>query len=304
MGRLLALLTDVPRLLTGLILCLFALPFFGIWRLFLLFLSSLEKPLRALPMPTIAIYTPAHAHFIHHWEHFHNLPVLSLAKLHRNRILATLLVIISSGLAFALFVKTSILFVPWLLDNMHKRSPYARNAMLLHAAMYIATCAPLAFVFGVGAALFYYARKYWKYGKFEKNMRRKPGGRGYWAEPMDKKRRGKRVHVDGKVLVEKKTLDSIQRAGDVGKDRTGRDEVKLYGGIGEEEMVLRRPERAMMLPGRPAASFESKKFTRDGVGSMWSNKTADKFKGGYDGRKVRRRAWEEDVEMSDRVGKK
>lgn len=147
-------------------------------------------------------------------------------------------------------------------------------------------------------------------------MRRKPGGRGYWADPTDKKgknsnSKGKESGAAEKVEVEvgakteggKEKEDIVQQGGSVKHERPGWDEAKLYGGTGEAVGEIRRPERAVTMRER-AASFESNKFTKEGVGSIWSDKVADRFKGGYDGRKVRRRAWEDDVDRSEGVGRK
>ncbi|KAF1847381.1 uncharacterized protein K460DRAFT_402741 [Cucurbitaria berberidis CBS 394.84] len=323
MGRLLTTLTTVLRIFTGLIVSLFALPIFGIWRLLLLLLFSIQEILKLLHIPTIAIYPLAYSYFSHCWQHFLKLRAPALVIKHWIRITALTLFIISTGLSFTIFVKSSMLFLPWLLNpksksnsyshshHKHKHNPRTGTGILFYTTLYIATCAPLSSVFGVGVASFYYARKYWKYGKFEKNMRRKPGGRGYWRDPTDAADEAKAKGVEKldrslKVEVDQDQADVWR--GSVGKDPTPRwDEAELYGGfsgtersglggVSEELGGFMRPQRAVTLP-EPAASFASNHFTKNGVGSIWST---DKFKSGYDGRKIRKKAWDEDMEMSAR----
>ncbi|KAJ4363604.1 hypothetical protein N0V83_009900 [Neocucurbitaria cava] len=187
------------------------------------------------------------------------------------------------------------------------------------------------------AASCYYARKYWKYGKFEKKMRRKPGGRGYWVDPGDdggknKGRLGKLIggvgkevgggggHSEGDITSgEKEKTSHMEEKMDAGGGRRGGEEAKwaqveLYGGISGKEggEYVKRPEGAVTMPNETAtARFERNQFTKDGASSIWSSsslsskkKMADKFKSGYDGRKVRRQAWEEDLEMSEGVARK
>ncbi|CAO2651624.1 Nn.00g041940.m01.CDS01 [Neocucurbitaria sp. VM-36] len=301
MPRLPTVLTTALHLLAALLISLAALPLFLLWRLSL-------HPLLFLPHTnTNTLSSRAHTSFHLTWQRFLHLPPLALAVQHRARITATTTLLLLTILALALFIQSSIWTIPYLLSHTTSSSS-ERNGILLHIAVYILSCAPLSFVCGVGAALFYYARKYWKYRRFERNMRRKPGGRGYWVDPSDGGEKGEEHGLGrergrerekgdgkGKVGIETDMEDNVGKQGERGGEEGGWDEVVLYGGLKEEEKDIRRPDRAVTMP-EVVARFERNQFTKDGAVSIWSNKVADKFKGGYDGRKVRRQAWEEILE--------
>ena len=62
------------------------------------------------------------------------------------------------------------------------------------------------------------------------------------------------------------------------------------------------PQAAVVREPEPVArKFDSNPYTLAGVMSIWSGQR-DKLKSGYDGRDVRRRNFEEDIEMGEGVG--
>lgn len=141
-------------------------------------------------------------------------------------------------------------------------------------------------------AVLYYAGMFYRYGKFEKKMRRKPGGKGYWKDPGDgEKKCGERGRGEEQKEMEKVVVDhgSVEKDGvDTHTVRWSDDTLLNVGGEERTQQdVVQRPA--------PTASLQSKTFTREGLTSVWGVK--DKFKSGCDGQKARGNAW--DIDMTE-----
>lgn len=238
-------LSSTTLFLHGLLLTLLFLPLFALSRLLLFLLYCPTEPLRQTLAPTLTLHTTAHTLFHTTWTHFLALPPLHPIKKHRIHILASTLLLTHTVLALTLFSRSATLILPWVAAAAAAAGGNSTSGeVALYLALFLGCCAPVASVAGVGIGAVYYARKVWKYGKFEKEMRRRGGGRGYWMDPSD-------------------------------------------GG----EEVVRRPEAV--------ARWQGNRGLKHGVAAL-----RDMFQGGYDGRGVRRAAWQaEEMEMADRSGK-
>ena len=150
---------------------------------------------------------------------------------------------------------------------------------------------------GVGVSFLYYTRKVWKYDRFQKGMIRKPGGRGYYMPEKEK-------------LEQKQTLAPLEKVyvatADLGmkiRQRTAeRLEAAPHGFAGEVLFdAVHEPEPVVVKPPKPAVQFHS--FTQQGIQAIWTGWN-NKPKGGYDGRDVRKKNFEKDVEMENREVRK
>ncbi|KAI8942165.1 hypothetical protein NX059_000253 [Plenodomus lindquistii] len=279
--------------LQGLILAICVLPFFASWRFLNLLLSCGWAPLRAAWIPNLTLHNRSHALFRKQWQAFLKLrPIIPLVK-YRVRIICCTLLIFQSILAFTILTKSCILFLPWLIQGVH-----SNGALRVNIVFFLGTCVPISWLGGVGVAALYYARKVWKYGRFEKKMRKRPGGRGYWMDPGEVEDKRKGAEADGNACGEAAGTDCEKEGVAEGRG------VRWTGstlGDGEHSPT---PES-----GRPSVWKES--VQRPGTAARWKGNSSapiglsaiqhirDNFQKGYDGREVRRAAWKiEDLEMN------
>ncbi|KAH9866619.1 hypothetical protein J1614_008311 [Plenodomus biglobosus] len=275
-------------ILYGLLLTLFCLPLFSLWRLLLLLLHCTCEPLRLTYTPNLALHTTAHASFHRTWTSFLKLPCLQPILKYRVRLICSSLLLIQTLFALAIFGKASTLFLPWVL-----RGGHTKGELHVHSVLFLGACAPVAWVGGVGVAVLYYARKVWKYGRFEKKMRRRPGGRGYWVDPGDVEEKMGGGDGQEEVAIGGDAVKGGRGAEQQSVRWTGSTLVDGRGRPGEQSLQLediRRPEAAAMCWGNSVS--------RHGVSSL--RNVRDKFQSGYDGREMRRAAWQaEEIEMDE-----
>jgi len=203
---------------------------------------------------------------------------------HRVRLLCCTLLFTQTVLALSLFTRSSMLLLPWIVAGDMERT---YGEVSLTAAVFLAGCAPLASVAGVGAGVLYYARQVGKWGRFEKKMRRRPGvGRGYWMDPSDFEEGG--VKGEGAVVAEQ-----------WGACWPGSALADAKGEMGERREEQLGQGEAVQRPVAAAAEWRGNRFLKHGLRSV-----RDTFQSGYDGRPMRRAAWHaEEMEMADRAGK-
>ncbi|RMZ66996.1 hypothetical protein GMOD_00002392 [Pyrenophora seminiperda CCB06] len=295
----------VLQLILSILIYIFALPFFLIWRLllYLLFPTSLHAPF-------LATYT-------HTWMSLKSLSLMTPLIRYHTRIIALTLLLLQTFLSLALLVKSGFLFIPWLASHIpynpsSKSESHAAwlNNLLLHSTAFLASCAPFFSLMGTGVGVLYYVRKVWVYGRFQKTMVRKTGGRGYYMP--EKKRKveeggGKTVleSMAGALqnLVHPHAVQVQVRSEDEGiGDAVAQKDVSPYGY--SEEIIFQQPgdvaavqqEQPVVVVQKPepVARFGSNPYTWHGVMSIWSAN-----KSGYDGRDLRRRNFEDDIDMED-----
>ncbi|KAF1939668.1 hypothetical protein EJ02DRAFT_408168 [Clathrospora elynae] len=308
------------HLLTSFLISFFTLPVFLIWRIALYMLLPIEKALQAFFIPTLAIYMPAHSNFLRCWQKVLAIPAMAPIVNYWVRIVCSTLLLIQIILALALFIKSCILFLPWFIkhfqnhDYKHEQKKLWWNDLLLHLAGFVVTCAPFASVFGVGMSILYYARKIWVYGRFQKKMRRKPGGRGYFMEEEEEKEKGM-----GKGAGKSKTVETRVPRGmfNYPETRPEREAIQVnalepmtvFHGFGVNDdgaffdtEAVQEPRSEIIQQPHPVARYRSNPYTWKGVSSIWGAR--DKLKSGYDGRETRWIAFEGDMEMADRSGRR
>ncbi|KAF2852669.1 hypothetical protein T440DRAFT_516505 [Plenodomus tracheiphilus IPT5] len=286
------ILSSAILFLRGLFLTLICLPLFVFWRILLLLLSCICSPLRATWTPTLTLHTTSLALFHSTWLSFFSLPSLLPIVKYRTRLICSSLLLIQTLLAFTILVESSMLFIPWLLQGSH-----TKGEINIHAMVFLGTCAPVAWVGGLGVSVLYYARKVWKYGKFEKKMRRRPGGRGYWMDPSDVEEKG------GRIGAAKEGTNAVgeERTEDVGAQRVRWTGSTLVDGRSDTLPQVEEEEEGQAEDSRrpvATAKRQGNAFSKHGLPSVWNVK--ERFQSGYDGRETRRTAWQaEELEMTD-----
>jgi hypothetical protein len=325
--RLKQALPSILIFLTGLWLSIFILPFLLIWRALLCILYTIEKTLQLTLLPNLALYKPAQSQYQNCRAWLLKCPVMQPIIKYRIRIICSLLSL-QATFALAILVKSCIWFIPWLIQHIQHRIHTDKqdkelwlSDLLFHTAVFALTCAPLMSLCGVAVAILYYARKVWKYGRFQKKMRRRPGGRGYWMDPKDNDEgqlaRAAETGIEqhAEVVSPVKDLDTGLRKGSAGvKDITpfvgpARDNNPYVGGdkrgnevLFDAEVQVREPQAAVFHRSDTASSYQSNPYTLGALTSVWGAKK-DKLRSGYDGRDVRRKNFEDEMEMCDRLGK-
>jgi len=306
--RLSSTLKTTLQLSLGILIYIIALPIFTTWRLLLCLL---------LPTP---LYTPALTHYNQTWTSLKSLSFMEPLVRYWTRIVALTLLLLQALLSLTLLTKSSLLFIPWLIHHMQNTSyntqhhgPWLNN-LLLHIIAFLATCAPFSSLLGTGVGVLYYARKVFVYGRFRKTMVRNPGGRGYYM-PEKRKEGG---HKEGGKTVLGCMANALQHLvhphavqvpfEEAMVSPVTTENVSPYGRLGySEDVIFQQPgdirvemgdsavRHVVVQKPEPVARFDSNPYTWHGVMSIWSSK-----KSGYDGRDVRRRNFEEEVEMEDR----
>ncbi|KAA8617519.1 hypothetical protein PtrSN002B_002349 [Pyrenophora tritici-repentis] len=292
--RLSTTLKPTLQLTLSILIYTFALPLFATWRTLLYLL---------LPTP---LYAPALIHYTHTWNSLKSLSLMKPLVRYWTRVVALLFLLLQTIFSLTLLVKSSLFFIPWLASHINnttsseKQSHAARlNDLLFHITLFLASCAPFFSLLGTGVGILYYARKVWVYGRFQKRMVRNPGGRGYYM-PEKKVKEGEGVM--GSVanalqhLVHPQAV-LVQGACEEGMEGYGVDIMFQQPGDASATGAQKEQSIAFVQKPEPAAKFDSNPYTWQGVMSIWSSK-----KSRYDGRDVRRRNFEEDMEMQDRAG--
>ncbi|KAH9867945.1 hypothetical protein IAQ61_007250 [Plenodomus lingam] len=191
-----------------------------------------------------------------------------------------------------------MLFVPWVLCADHD---VVKGEFKVRGILYLGCCAPLAWVVGVGVAVVYYARKVGRYGGFERRMRRRAGGKGYWIDLKDVEGEGggkgdavvvaggdgdgTKVGIGGRDVGEQGTRWTGTTLVDEGRgtiSRSGEDLGRVEG--------MQRPEVVGSRPGHA--------FAKMTASNLW--KIKNRFQSGYEGWETRRTAWQaEEIEMNE-----
>jgi hypothetical protein len=177
----------------------------------------------------------------------------------------------------------------------------------------------------------YYMVKITKYGKFKKGARKKKGGRGY-DNPKEKckdaNEEGHKVkeaimgvvdhvmhphlphphlphphlhlhphagHEAGRIQPEDSPYGYPGCSEDIVFEQPGDGSYENHDFVQPPPVVIQPPEKT--------AWYDKNPYTLAGIASIWTGKE-EKTKAGYDGRYVRRRNFEEDIEMANRAGNK
>jgi hypothetical protein len=236
-----------------------------------------------------------------------------------NRLVIITFIIIYAVFACVVTKRSIVWFVPWLVghyQNVEYRRDYWAlwwNDLLLHIAGFMVTSAPLWGCIGIGVAFLYYSRKVMKYDRYKKGMIRKPEGRGYYMPNEEKYKANNKSFAGTRPPTE--TTVPLERVHIGTADRPDLDmelrqttvkwlETSPHRYDGE---VLVDPTQAqsevVQLPKSAAKKFQSHAHTQKGIQAIWSGWN-DKSKGGYDGRNVRKKNFEEDLQMESKEGRK
>ncbi|KNG48192.1 hypothetical protein DDE82_007138 [Stemphylium lycopersici] len=306
------------KLLTGILIYFTILPFLLLWRLSLYTLLPFSAHAPALFHYTTTL-TILHAH-----------PLFSPLLRYRIRIVSSTLLLAQTIFSLAVLEKALVRFIPWCIahfraQHAHSSESEKRAEFLVHLGMLMMSCAPFFSTAGAGVSVLYYARKVWVYGRFEKKMVRLPGGRGYYMPEPATKGEEEGGGERGKKTVAETFASAARYVGEFHVPRlhhqhgqghqhgsqhgntpsgTGSDVLFQQPGDG---LALRAepvsaPQAAVVREPEPVArKFDSNPYTLAGVMSIWSRQRDD-LKSGYDGRDVRRRNFEEDIEMGEGLG--
>jgi hypothetical protein len=281
------------------------------------FTEDAEGNLIPVPKPTLPpSWLAKHRSFFDkRWTALKKWKIIAPIAQRWSRIVIITFLIIYAVFACAVMEKSLVWFVPWLVGH-YQNAEYKRehkalwwNELLLHIAGLMVTCMPLCGCIGLGVAFLYYSRKVFKYERFQKGMVRKPGGRGYYMPDDKKQERGngkgngaqrtkapterivplERVHIG---TAEQPDLDLELR-----KRTVERLEASPQGYEGEVLVDPTQVLPAVVQPPKPAAKkFQSHAHTQKEIQAIWTGWN-EKSKGGYDGRDVRKKNFEEDMEM-------
>ncbi|EUC38338.1 hypothetical protein COCCADRAFT_83198 [Bipolaris zeicola 26-R-13] len=258
------------HLLTGLTLYISILPILLAWRLSLTLLH---------PFP---LYTHALSHYQHHRTTLHTLPILHPIINHRIGITCTALLLAQATLAIALVEKSPMHFPPWLSAHA-QRTEYKieherewQSELLLCVSGFLIVCAPFCGTLGVGAGVLWYVREIWRCGGFD-------------GEEVDGRVEGK--EEDGFGGMKDLVLPfEISRCGELVASK----ELGDMRDWEEVDISVPSPVVVPVSQGR----FKRNPYTLAGVMAIWGWRN-DRVNRGYDGRDVRRRSFEEDVEIGE-----
>jgi hypothetical protein len=237
------------------------------------------------------------------WTSFKKLPFIVPIVERWSRIVISTMLLVYAVFSCAVLEQSLVRFIPWLIHH-YQNDSYRRehetlwwNDLHLHLAAFTLTCAPLMGCIGVGVSFLYYSRKVWKYDRYAKGMVRKPGGRGYYMPKEEKHEPKQTLAPLEKVHIAQPDLDMEMRQG-----TAERLEASPHGYAGEVLFdAVQAPEPVVVELPKPPVKFHA--FTQQGIQAIWTGWN-NKPKGGYDGRDVRKRNFEEDVEMENREGRK
>jgi hypothetical protein len=304
--QLMKIITRTLQLGTGLVIYISTLPFLLTWRLLLHLL---------LPFNT---YKPALSHYQKHRAAFDALALMKPIINYRVGIISSVLLLIYVTLAFALVEKSLVRFIPWISAHIQKTQYKLENEeqwhseLVLHIAGFMLVCAPFFGTLGVGAELLYYARKAWvcerRLGGEEKDGQR--GESGEVVSEMESEESGM-----CRVMASKKTESLL-----VVRQCDLQNETARYGcpgcnqqrGAGEQlghvqdwrEVHDSVPPPLVVDPAKRATEtrFKSNPYTLAGVMAIWGRGNG-RSDGDHGGRDVRRRNFEEGIEMCEGLGR-
>ncbi|EMD92806.1 hypothetical protein COCC4DRAFT_61419 [Bipolaris maydis ATCC 48331] len=268
------------HLLTGLLLYMSTLPILLTWRLSLALLH---------PFP---LYTRALSHYQHHRAALHTLPILQPIIKHRIGITCTALLLTQATLAVALVEKSLMHFSPWFSAHARKTEYKLehdrewRSEIFLYVSGFLLICSPFCGTLGVGVGVLWYMREIWMYWGFDGEE-----VDGQFEEKEEVRLGVKSGEGDGFGVMEDPVLPlEISRCGElvVSKD---------LGDVQDWKEVDISVPLPVMVPASQER-FKRNPYTLAGVMAIWGW-GSDRASRGYDGRNVRRRNFEEDIEMDE-----
>jgi hypothetical protein len=373
-GRLINALTITVQILISLVLFALVLPFFTLWRLPISFLyftkkepgekknadqerekerveglsqeRQTEEEEEPRPEPPKDLHTRALVSYTKRWTAFKNLPINKPLVTHWSRVACLFLLTTQTAISLALLEKSLVYHIPWFvahLSNTQYKTEKKRvwlNDLLLHICWLVMTCAPVSGLLGVGLGALYYTRKAIVYGKFQKDMVRKKGGRGYENPDDEKERNGKNgdthgvkeaimgvvehvIHPNVHVLqlrlphphLPHPHLHHHHHHDHPHQARQPEVSPYVYSGYSEDILfeqpgdtgygyqdMIQLPSSVTVQPPAPTARFDKNPYTLAGIASIWTGQK-EKLTTGYDGRDARRQNFTEDIEMVDRTGR-
>jgi hypothetical protein len=250
-----------------------------------------------------------------HWTSLKQSKIMAPIVQRWSRIVITSFLLIYAVFACAVLEKSLVWFVPWLVNH-YQNTTYKReheklwwNDLFLHLAGFMATCWPMWGCVGIGMSFIYYSRKAFKYNRFQKGMVRKPGGRGYYMpdkEELGGKGKGTGVEKTNDTIapLERVYIPTTKQSDldmELRQRAVQRLEATPHGYVGEVLFDAAQAVPEVVQQCEPAKEkFQSSPFTQQGLAAIWGKR----WKGGYDGRDVRKQAFQEDVEVENREGRK
>jgi hypothetical protein len=171
--------------------------------------------------------------------------------------------------------------------------------MIIYTTLLITACAPLCGILDIMVAAMYYWKKRSKYGKYKVKMRRQ--GRGYCVDASD--------GVDGKIVGDVRRINNREpRMVQIGAGGDERDTVVVEAKP-QRMSLFSSPCGWVVKTGEPKVpervwgrwglirTCSEDEVTRKGVVNIWLRGIGSR---GYDGRRVRKGKWDEDMEMGER----
>lgn len=267
-----ALITILLKLLylfTGLFLYISTLPVLLVWRLSL-----------ALLYPFL-LYTRALSHYQTHRSTLHTLSILQPTIKYRLGITCTTLLLTQATLTVALVEKSLMHFSSWFTAHA-QRTEYKieherewRSELLLYVSGFLLVCAPLCGTLGVGAGVLWYVREIWMCRSFD-------------GEEIDRQFEGKGEGDEFGVMEGPVLPFEVSRC-------SGLVASKDLGDMQDwEDVDISVPSPVVVPASRER--FKSNPYTLAGVMAIW-DWGSDRVTRGYDGRDMRKKNFEEDIEM-------
>jgi hypothetical protein len=265
-----------------------------------------------------------------------NAPVSKPPKNYKKYYICVSLLFLESAVAITIFTLSSRLYIVW--HHTTKRLQRT-NDLLIHTMFFIATCAPLCAVLGVLVGALYYWRKRTKYGEYKVSMRRQGRGywmdpadaeeARLWAE-------AKKINSEPRAVASLATTTAVAKhysmslsgsmmrgstlSGstlrgstattntlDMGPERLAEPmQAKSkrvsffnnpYGWVfkTEEPNEPQRPEPGLSRSDT-VRTCDNDEITKKGVSDIWLGGLG---KTGYTGRSVRKKNWDEEMEMDE-----
>lgn len=184
-----------------------------------------------------------------------------------------LLLLLQVFVSLALLAKSLVYFIPWLSRHLQK-TQYEhddegawRGELILHVAIFMLGCAPFCGTLGLGGGVVYYTGKVWMYGRCEGN-----------------------TYAMRQFRLDPSYRYSQQEGGNVVFQQPG----NIRHGQREDGLV--QPPAAVLAPQLTAERARWNLRTFSGIKSTWRSEKGW-WKSGYYERDVRRRNFEQDVEM-------
>jgi hypothetical protein len=237
------------------------------------------------------------------------------------------LLLLESAIAITIFTLSSRKYAIWYHTTHHLRRP---NDLLIHITIFIATCAPVCAMLGVLVGTLYYWRKRTKYGKYEASMRQQ--GRGYWIDPADAEEanlwtEARKTNSAPRAAAFVATTTAIAKSypmslfGSTLRESTATANTRSVGTKRLAEPMQAKSKRVSFFnnpygwvfkteeaeePQRPKVGLirpdtvrtcDNDEVTKKGVSDIWLSGLG---KTGYTGKSVRKKAWDDEMEMDGR----